>query len=58
VDDLLNRDDLSDEEWQRLAPLMPSHPRQGHRWNDHRTVIKRSVAADQIRSDQVHAKLS
>ena len=20
-------------------PLLPSHPRQGHRWNDHRTVI-------------------
>ena len=20
-------------------PLMPAHPRQGHRWNDHRTVI-------------------
>jgi transposase len=39
VDDLLNRHDLSDEEWKRLAPLMPAHPRQGHRWNDHRTVI-------------------
>ena len=20
-------------------PLLPGHPRQGHRWNDHRTVI-------------------
>jgi transposase len=39
VDDLLNRHDLTDEEWQRLVPLMPGHPRQGHRWNDHRTVI-------------------
>jgi transposase len=39
VDDLLNRHDLTDEEWMRLAPLMPAHPRQGHRWNDHRTVI-------------------
>jgi len=37
--DLLNRHDLTDEEWQRLAPLMPVHPRQGRRWNDHRTVI-------------------
>jgi len=36
VDDLLNRHDLTDEEWERL---MPAHPRQGHRWNDHRTVI-------------------
>jgi transposase len=32
VDDLLNRHDLTDEEWMRLAPLMPAHPRQGHRW--------------------------
>jgi transposase len=39
VDDLLNRHDLSDEEWARLAPLLPAHPRQGHRWNDHRMVI-------------------
>jgi transposase len=39
VDDDLNRHALTDEEWERLAPLMPGHPRQGHRWNDHRTVI-------------------
>ncbi len=39
MDDLLNRHGLTDEEWERLAPLMPVHPRQGHRWNDHRTVI-------------------
>ena len=37
--DDLNRHDLTDEEWERLAPLMPVHPRQGRRWNDHRTVI-------------------
>ena len=35
----LSRHDLLDEEWERLAPLLPAHPRQGHRWNDHRTVI-------------------
>jgi transposase len=23
----------------RLEPLLPAHPRQGHRWNDHRLVI-------------------
>ena len=23
----------------RLGPLLPRHPRQGHRWNDHRLVI-------------------
>jgi transposase len=34
-----NRHDLSDEEWERLVPLLPRHPRQGHRWNDHRRVI-------------------
>ena len=39
MDDGLNRHDLTDEEWQRLVPLMPPHPRQGHRWKDHRTVI-------------------
>jgi transposase len=39
VADDLNRHDLTDEEWERLAPLMPVHPRQGRRWNDHRTVI-------------------
>ena len=30
---------MRDEEWDRLAPLLPAHPRQGHRWNDHRMVI-------------------
>lgn len=39
MDERLNRHDLSDEEWELLAPLLPAHPRQGHRWNDHRTVI-------------------
>lgn len=39
VDDEANRHALTDAEWERLAALMPAHPRQGHRWNDHRTVI-------------------
>ena len=38
-DDRLKRHDLSDAEWARLEPLLPAHPRQGHRWNDHRLVI-------------------
>ena len=38
-EDRLRRHDLSDEEWARLEPLLPRHPRQGHRWNDHRLVI-------------------
>jgi transposase len=38
-EDRLKRHDLTDAEWARLEPLTPAHPRQGHRWNDHRTVI-------------------
>ncbi len=38
-EDRLKRHDLTDAEWARLEPLMPAHPRQGHRWNDHRIVI-------------------
>lgn len=39
VDERLKRHDLTDEEWELLALLLPVHPRQGHRWDDHRTVI-------------------
>jgi transposase len=40
VDDRLNRHDLTDEEWQRLEPLLPSRkPRRGGQWADHRAVI-------------------
>ena len=35
----LRRHDLSDGEWRVLEPLMPAHPRQGHRWSDHRLVM-------------------
>ena len=35
----LKRHDLTDAEWVRLTPLLPGHPRQGHRWNDHRLVM-------------------
>lgn len=35
----LKRHDLTDAEWARLEPLLPAHPRQGHRWSDHRMVI-------------------
>lgn len=36
----LKRHDLSDEEWQRLEPLLPSMvPQRGGRWADHRMVI-------------------
>ena len=38
-DDRLNRHGLTDAEWALLEPLLPRHPRQGRRWNDHRVVI-------------------
>lgn len=38
-DKRLKRHELTDEEWARLAPLMPAEARQGRRWADHRTVI-------------------
>ena len=38
-EDRLKRHDLTDDEWVRLVPLLPGHPRQGHRWHDHRLVI-------------------
>lgn len=40
MSDRLNRHDLSDEEWERLRPLLPSTvPVRGGRWADHRLVI-------------------
>ncbi|GAA0570200.1 IS5 family transposase [Actinomadura livida] len=35
----LKRHDLTDEEWQRLEPLLPAQNVHGARWSDHRTVI-------------------
>jgi transposase len=37
---VLDRHDLTDEEWARLEPLLPDRsPRRGGRWADHRQVI-------------------
>ena len=37
---MLDRHDLTDEEWARLEPLLPDQtPRRGGRWADHRMVI-------------------
>ncbi|MPY78622.1 MAG: transposase, partial [Actinophytocola sp.] len=34
---MLDRHDLTDEEWERLKPLLPDRtPRRGGRWVDHR----------------------
>ena len=39
VDERLKRHALTDDEWAVLEPLLPAHPRQGHRWADHRLII-------------------
>jgi transposase len=30
---------LSDSQWQRLAPLLPANHRRGGQWKDHRVMI-------------------
>ncbi len=35
----MKRHDLTDEEWGRLAPLLPVDPPRGGRWADHRAVM-------------------
>ena len=39
MDDRLSRHDLTDEEWERLVPLLLADARQGRRWSNHRMVI-------------------
>lgn len=37
---MLDRHDLTDEEWRRLEPLLPDRtPRRGGRWVEHRRVL-------------------
>jgi transposase len=37
---VLDRHDLTDEQWARLEPLLPDRsPRRGGRWADHRQVV-------------------
>ena len=37
---MLDRHDLTDEEWDRLQPLLPDRtPARGGRWADHRTLL-------------------
>ncbi|WP_271218436.1 transposase [Streptosporangium carneum] len=35
----LKRHDLTEDEWVRLAPLLPAQSRRGQRWADHRMII-------------------
>ncbi|MEV7009446.1 transposase [Streptosporangium sp. NPDC051022] len=39
MDYRLKRDDLTEDEWVKLAPLLPAHRRRGHQGADHRAVI-------------------
>jgi hypothetical protein len=53
----LKRHDLTDEEWERLRPLLPAHPRQGGRWADHRTVMRhRRPRATLVTGPSRHAR--
>lgn len=39
MDDRLKRDDLTDDEWALVEPLLPARTRRGNRWADHRTIV-------------------
>lgn len=39
VVDVPGRHELSDAEWALLAPLLPTNPRKGKKWADHRKII-------------------
>ena len=34
-----NRGELTDEAWERIAPLLPENGRRGKQWRDHREVV-------------------
>ena len=36
---MIDRHDLTEEEWAQLAPLLPRNPGRGGRWADHRRTI-------------------
>jgi transposase len=36
---MVRRFELTDAEWEILAPLLPPDPPRGGRWKDHRTVV-------------------
>ncbi|MFG1704458.1 transposase [Nonomuraea sp. M3C6] len=38
-DGRMRRGDLTNAEWERLAPLLPPASKRGRRWEDHRAVI-------------------
>ena len=36
---VVKRSELTDEPWERIAPLLPENGRRGKQWKDHRTVV-------------------
>ena len=36
---VVRRGELTDEAWERIAPLLPENGRRGKQWRNHRTVI-------------------
>ncbi len=36
---MVERGELTDEAWARIAPLMPENGRRGKQWRDHREVV-------------------
>ena len=36
---MVKRGELTDEAWERIAPLLPERGRPGGRWRDHRAVV-------------------
>ena len=36
---MVSRGELTDEPWERIAPLLPENGRRGKQWKDHRTVV-------------------
>ena len=36
---MVKRHELTDASWAAIAPLLPSDPRRGQAWRDHRTVL-------------------
>lgn len=35
----MSRTDLTEAQWKKLAPLLPTNPRRGHVYRDHRQVV-------------------
>ena len=45
---MTRRGELTDEAWERIAPLLPENGRRGKQWKDHREVLNGILADDEI----------